>query len=168
MSLGISLQSGQGRRTLTNLALAVVPVIAASWIGATATAPALPDWYPSLAKPWFTPPNWAFPVAWTTLFGLMAWATFRILQKPAATPGRAPALLVHWSQLGFNVLWSFAFFYERSPLFGLIVVVPFLALVILMVRRYGLVDRLAGRLLWPYPLWVGFAAILNFAIWRMN
>ncbi|WP_209280828.1 tryptophan-rich sensory protein, partial [Pseudomonas viridiflava] len=25
-------------------------------------------WYESLQKPAFTPPNWAFPVAWTTIY----------------------------------------------------------------------------------------------------
>jgi tryptophan-rich sensory protein len=30
------------------------------------------------------------------------------------------------------------------------------------------VSRTAGILLAPYLLWVSFAAILNFAIWRLN
>ena len=30
------------------------------------------------------------------------------------------------------------------------------------------VRRLAGALLVPYVAWVGFATVLNFAIWRLN
>ncbi|WP_205504871.1 tryptophan-rich sensory protein, partial [Pseudomonas viridiflava] len=32
------------------------------------------QWYESLKKPSFTPPNWLFPVAWTTIYLLLAWA----------------------------------------------------------------------------------------------
>ena len=31
------------------------------------------EWYESLAKPGFTPPNWAFPVAWTVIYLLLSW-----------------------------------------------------------------------------------------------
>jgi tryptophan-rich sensory protein len=30
------------------------------------------------------------------------------------------------------------------------------------------VSRVAGWLLAPYLAWVGFAAVLNFTLWRMN
>jgi benzodiazapine receptor len=30
------------------------------------------EWYASLVKPRFTPPNWAFPVAWTVIYLLLA------------------------------------------------------------------------------------------------
>jgi tryptophan-rich sensory protein len=30
------------------------------------------------------------------------------------------------------------------------------------------VKRVAGALMVPYALWVGFATALNFAIWRLN
>ena len=29
-------------------------------------------------------------------------------------------------------------------------------------------DRLAGCLLAPYAVWVAFACVLNFALWRLN
>jgi tryptophan-rich sensory protein len=156
------------RRTLIHIVLAIVPVILVSWLGNTATTPNIPGWYASLAKPWFTPPNWLFPVAWTLLFALMAWASFRILQTPDRTPGRAPALLAYGLQLAVNVLWSFAFFAERSPLLGLFVIIPFLALIVITIRRFQVVDVFAARLLWPYAAWVSYATLLNAAIWWLN
>lgn len=155
-------------RLIRDLAIAILPVVLASWLGSLATAPAIPTWYAGLAKPWFTPPNWAFPVAWTILYALMAWAVFRVLRKPAATPGRTPALLVYWLQLGFNALWSWAFFHERSTLFGLLVIVPLLALIVITIRRFAVVDRLASLMLWPYAAWVGYATLLNLSLWWLN
>ena len=36
------------------------------------------DWYANLSKPSWTPPNWLFPVAWMTLYVLMAYAGARL------------------------------------------------------------------------------------------
>lgn len=41
-------------------------------IGSVVTKPAVESWYPTLRKPAFVPPNWVFPVAWTTLYADIA------------------------------------------------------------------------------------------------
>jgi tryptophan-rich sensory protein len=158
-----------GRRPLwRDLAIAVVPVVAASVIGGAVTAPQIAGWYAGLLKPPFNPPNWVFGPAWTVLFALMALAVFRILRLPPATPGRSAALVTYHLQLVLNVLWSCAFFGLRSPLAGLVVILPLLALILLTIRRFGRLDRTAGLLLWPYPAWVGYATLLNLSIWWLN
>jgi tryptophan-rich sensory protein len=155
-------------RTLRHIAYSVVPVIACSLAGNAATQPAIPGWYAGLAKPWFNPPNWAFPVAWTLLFALMAYALFRVLQTPEGTPGRGRAIAAWFIQLALNCAWSFAFFGARSPLLGLVAIAPLLAMILVTIWRFAAVDRLASRLLWPYAAWVSFAAVLNVALWRLN
>ena len=40
--------------------------------------------------------------------------------------------------------------------------------ILLCVQIFRSVSLLASLLLVPYLLWVGFAAALNFAIWRLN
>jgi len=32
------------------------------------------EWYDGLNKPWWTPPGWAFPVVWTILYCMIAYA----------------------------------------------------------------------------------------------
>lgn len=148
------------------LALSVAAVSLCSWIGATATQPALEAWYPALEKPWFTPPNWAFPVAWTLLFATMAYASWLVWREGGAAA--RPALTLYGGHLALNALWSVAFFGAQSPLAGLIVLVPFLASIAAVIAAFRPHSPRAAALLAPYLVWVAFAGVLNAAILLMN
>ena len=150
--------------SLWRLALATALVAGASAIGQIATAPALVDWSPSLTKPAFTPPNWLFPVAWTTLYLLMAFAFWRILRLDPAMPGRKPALILFLIQLVLNALWSWAFFGLRSPAAGFAVVLVLDLAVGMTLLRFQKLDRPAALALVPYLGWILFATALNGAI----
>jgi len=156
------------RRTALCAVVALAAIVVTSALGSLATGPSIPGWYASIAKPWFTPPNWVFPVAWTTLFALMAWSFFRVLRLEAATPGRTRAVLLFLVQLVFNAGWSFAFFAAQSPLAGLFVVAGLWLAIAAAMAAFARLDRLATLLLAPYLAWVSFAAILNATIWVMN
>jgi tryptophan-rich sensory protein len=148
--------------------LAVGLVIAASGLGQLATFPSLEPWCASLHKPWFNPPNAVFAPVWTALYALMAFAFWRVLRLPPRTPGRGAAIAAFLGQLALNVAWSFLFFAAQNPALGLIDVVPQCALIVLTIAFFWPLDRLAALCLVPLALWVGFAALLNVAIWRMN
>jgi translocator protein len=157
-----------GGRSLVYLAMALASVAAASWLGSAATTPQIPTWYAALNKPWFNPPTWVFPVAWTSLFALMAFGFWRILRQEAAGPDRGVAILFYLVQIAINISWSWAFFGARSPLAGLCVAVLLVLAVLLMLVSFRRIDPLAGWLQLPYLGWVSFALFLNFTIWRMN
>ena len=127
------------------------------------------EWYPSLVKPFFNPPNWAFPVAWTLLFVLMGIAFWRVLRTPESTRGRRIAVVLFLVQLVVNVGWSTAFSAAHSPLLGLIVIVPFWLLILATAGAFPRsVDRAASWMLAPYLAWVAFATVLNAAIVHLN
>ena len=63
-------------------------------------------WYESLVKPRFTPPNWVFPVAWTTIYLLLAWVGYRL----TLTPGSETVLALWAAQIALNTLWTPVFF----------------------------------------------------------
>ena len=132
----------------TAAALAAAAVLVCSTIGSQATAPALVSWYPALAKPVFTPPNWLFPVAWTALFAAMAYASWLVWRAS----GRAarPALAIYGVNLALNALWSVAFFGFQSPAAGLVVLAPFLASIAATARAFRPHSVLAARLMLPY------------------
>lgn len=124
------------------------------------------DWYAALQKPVWTPPNWLFGPVWTLLYIGMAIAGWRVWRRAG---GRFNPALGCWAgQLALNGLWSWLFFGLHRPDLAMVDISGLLVLIILFMvfaRRYSVA---AAWLFVPYALWVGFAAALNFAIWRLN
>lgn len=153
---------------LVRLALAVLPVVAASALAQVVTFPSIPTWYAGLVKPALNPPNWVFGPVWTVLYAMMAYAAFRILSLPRETPGRTGALIAFYVQMALNAGWSCAFFGLQSTLAGLIAIVLLWLGIAETLRRFLPLDRTAGLLLVPYLAWVSFAAVLNVGFWWLN
>ncbi|WP_208858099.1 TspO/MBR family protein [Halomonas aestuarii] len=125
------------------------------------------DWYAGLAKPPLTPPDLAFPIAWTVLYALMAMAAWRatLAAHPAA---RWHTLWPFVAQLSVNALWSPLFFGLHWMGLALLDLLLLWGLIVLSLRRFAGVSRLAAWLLVPYLAWVSFAAYLNAATWWLN
>jgi benzodiazapine receptor len=138
-----------------------------SLIGQVVTFPNLAPWYAGLAKPGFTPPDAVFGPVWTLLYTLMAVAFWRVLTRPDQ-PGRRLAIGLFLAQLALNALWPMAFFGARSPLLGLFDIVPQEILVAATLFLFWRLDRFAGLCLLPLLFWAGYAALLNFEMWRLN
>lgn len=157
------------RRGGDYLGLASFMALSLAWVALNgwATAQGVGDWYPGLAKPWFTPPNRAFGPIWTTIFVLMAIAAWRVWRLPPA-PARTRALVLFGVQLGFNLLWSVLFFTLRSPMAALAEIAVLWLLILATLVSFHRLDRAAGLLLVPYILWVSLAAALNAGIVRLN
>ncbi len=167
MPHGAVAPSGPGR-SWQRLALAIVPVALAAVLGTIATTPNIPTWYAGLAKPGFTPPNWVFGPVWTILYGAMAYAVWRVLSLPSGQVGRSAALIAFFVQLALNAAWSWAFFALRNPFAGLVVILALAAAILVTLRLFSRLDRIAAWCLVPYLAWVAYAALLNLAIWRLN
>jgi tryptophan-rich sensory protein len=121
-------------------------------------------WYDALQKPSWTPPNWLFPVAWTTLYLLMSLSAMRVAQLPDA--GQA---LAFWAmQIAFNTLWTPVFFGLRRMRAALVVMVFLWVSVAATTVTFWQVDWLAGLMFLPYLVWVSVAGALNFSVWRLN
>ena len=157
-----------GSRNLLPAFLSLLLVAAAGALGFLATIPNIAPWYNGLEKPSFNPPNAIFGPVWTALYLLMAFAFWRVLRTPPETPGRRPAIVLFLAQLALNPLWSFLFFADRSPLMGMVDIVPQWLLIAATIAAFWPLDRLAALALVPLAAWVGFATVLNFAIWRLN
>ena len=156
----------QRRRTnWTALLLFLAVCFAVAAIGGMVTATSVDTWYPTLAKPAFTPPDRAFGPVWTVLYALMALAAWLVWRR-VGLEGRA--LRLFFGQLALNLAWSVLFFGLQMLALALIEILVLLMLIALTTLAFWRVDRRAGLLLAPYLLWVAYASALNGAIWWMN
>lgn len=169
MTNSVFLVPRTGRSAIV-LAGFIVLCLAAGALGSVLTTPGLEPWYAGLAKPSFNPPNWIFAPVWTTLYVLMGYALWQIWAQPGPSnqPARRRAYLFFATQLVLNVSWSAAFFFLQSPGLGLAIILALLVAIVATMIVFARQDRLAGLLLVPYVAWVGFAAVLNLSIARMN
>ncbi len=151
-------RSGFPRRDL--LALFALLSLLTLGLGGWLTSLGFGPWYDDLLKPPFQPPGWLFSPVWTLLFALLALATWRIAREG---PVARLALWAYGFQLILNVFWSLFFFTLHQPGWALVDIVLLDGLVIAMVFLYGRIDRVAGRLLVPYVIWLGLATAIN--IW---
>ena len=147
--------------------IAAAACAAALLIGGALTRPNL-DWYATLAKPGFAPPNSVFPVVWPILYALMAISAWLAWRAPGKEEDRKLAMIWFFIQLAIGVLWSVAFFVMHSPAAGLGVIMAFLVAIAVTVVFFDRLSRLAAVLLMPLLLWVCFATGLNSAIWLLN
>ena len=122
------------------------------------------DWYKSLHKPSWTPPNWAFPVVWSILFCMMAVAGWLVWREV----GWSAPIALFGVQLTLNALWSAIFFGMRRMDLALVEVGLLWLAIAATVALFAQVSLLASALLVPYLIWVTIAAALNWSVLRMN
>ncbi|MET4101659.1 benzodiazapine receptor [Roseovarius sp. MBR-78] len=122
------------------------------------------DWYARLKKPWWTPPNWLFPAAWTILYLCMATAGARV----AMSPDNALAMALWALQIALNGLWTPVFFGLRRMGLGLVVLGALWLSVAATLVALWQVDTIAGLLFVPYLVWVSVAGALNLSVLRLN
>lgn len=153
---------------IVKLIISIITCQCAGLIGSIFTTPAIPTWYATLEKPFFTPPNWLFAPAWITLYMLMAISASIVWQRGLENRPVRTSLVIFLVQLILNALWSLAFFGLQSPLYGIIVIVALWIVILLTIIKFFRISIPAGILLLPYIGWVTFAATLNISIFILN
>jgi benzodiazapine receptor len=152
------------RSGLAGFLVALAFCFAAAWLGSRF----MPDaWYENLAKPALLPPDWVFPAAWTFLYFTMALAASLVWQR-RHLPGTALALILFIAQLILNAAWPWLFFGLHRPNLAFAEIISLWLAIFATFLAFRRHTPEASLLLVPYLLWVGFAAWLNFMIWRLN
>lgn len=137
-------------------------------VGALTTVTGEGSWYQALDKPAFTPPNWLFGPVWTLLYALMGLAAYLVWRAGTDRHDVRTALGLFVAQLVLNGIWTPIFFGAGSIVGGAVVIVGLLVVLAFTIRAFFRVSRVAGWLLVPYLLWVGYATALNLGIWVLN
>ena len=141
--------------------------IAVGGLSGYITAPDISDWYVTLIKPVFSPPNYIFAPVWSILYVLMGVSLYMIWILPV-TPERKKALQYFGLQMILNFIWSLIFFTSRDPGLALLEIVLLWISIVFMIRQFKILNKSAANLQIPYLLWVLFETILNASIWFLN
>lgn len=125
------------------------------------------EWYDGLQKPSFTPPNSAFAPVWTALYILIAVAAWLVWRRVGLLAAGLP-LGLFLLQIILNAAWSWIFFGLHKPGAAFVELVFLWLLIVATTASFWRVLPIAGILMLPYLLWVGFAVALNLSIWKLN
>jgi translocator protein len=139
-------------------------------IGTLATFSQITTWYAGLHQPSFSPPNWLFGPAWTILFALMGISIY-LIRRAQTNNNReqiARAYKFFILQMALNVTWSFIFFGFHEPYAAFIEILVLWLAIIATILEFYPISKKAAWVLLPYLLWVSFASLLNYAVFRLN
>ncbi|MFH1823244.1 MAG: TspO/MBR family protein [archaeon] len=141
-----------------NLALIIsfVTIFLVAFIGSFLTD-SKSSWYESI-KPSITPPNFVFPIAWTTIFILLA---FSLYFSWVHLKDQKKVILFYGINFVLNILWSLFFFTLKNPTLALVDIVPLWVSILGLFLINWKKNKISSWLVLPYLLWVTFATILN-------
>ena len=138
------------------LALILVSTIGSLFTGQTTNS----EWYNSV-KPSITPPGWAFPIAWTILYILIAISLYLAL-RDVKTKQKTKIIILFTLNLISNALWSLFYFRLQNPILAFLDLLVIWITIILLIKTTSKINKTSAWLLIPYLAWVSFAGILNF------
>lgn len=151
-----------------NIGIAVMICLLVGFLSSLAVMDSITDWYVTINKPFFTPPNGVFSPVWIVLYIMMGVSVGIVWNRGFHHIWVKTALYHFLFQLLLNALWSIVFFGLHSIVGGLLVILALFILLIFTFKWFKVVNKTAAYLLIPYILWVAFATVLNIGIWNLN
>lgn len=124
--------------------------------------------FSELNKPPLSPPAILFPIVWTVLYTLMGISFYLILTSGGSEEEIQKAARTYYLQLAVNFLWPTFFFNLQWYLFSFIWLMFLWVLVLIMLKRFSTISKVAMWINVPYLIWLTFAAYLNLGIFLLN
>lgn len=167
--MGTIASKGQLRMSLLRWAAVTVPLVLLLGFASGRTVPAGNEngWYQALAKPTLTPPGWAFPVAWTTIYIALGLAVALILNARGAR-GRGLGVALFAFGFALSLSWMPLFFGAHRVGAATWLIAAMVAVGIATTLVFGRIRPLAAWLMVPYLVWISFAGVLTWSIDRLN
>ena len=123
-------------------------------------------WYENLTRPFLSPPRWVFAPVWGFLY-LTIFISF-VLYFLKKDKNKRKGYIYFSIQIILNLLWTPAFFGAKNILLALIIIILLDIFLILTIKNFYPVSKIASLLLIPYLIWTLFATYLNFSYFILN
>jgi tryptophan-rich sensory protein len=123
--------------------------------------------FADLRLPRYSPP---LPV-WFVIGGLFYLVCFTILYRLFRLPAfglRDAALALTVGMMLMNALWNYVFFRQRNLYLSFLACLPYCLTAVALLFLTLRLDRLAALALLPYLLYLGYAIVWGYGLWRLN
>lgn len=144
--------------TSINMVIVIITCLLVGLVSSRFQTEALINWYPNLIKSSLTPPNIAFPIAWSMIYITMGISIVLVLSNNIK---HLLIISLFIKQLLLNFSWSLAFFYYKNPLLGFIIIIGLILVITTYIFVTWPINIWGSFLFIPYLLWVLFASYLN-------
>lgn len=121
------------------------------------------EWYMALEKPSIQPPPIVFAIAWPIIYVLFA-ASFSVLLIKNKWSGA----FLYIINLILTTLWCVLFFVRHSTGSALVLLLIIFAFAVYLAIFAYNKSVLAGILILPYVLWIGYALAINYGVVLLN
>ena len=123
------------------------------------------EWYSSLTKPFWTPPNWTFKFIWSLIFFLYSFYITILFFKVSI---KIKVLLNYILQLSLNSSWSFIFFKLNYIITGIFIIFILIISLFYFFIKYFNYMKFYSLLILPYLIWLFVALSLNIYMYVYN
>jgi tryptophan-rich sensory protein len=124
-------------------------------------------WYQSLKKPFLSPPDYVFAPIWNVLYLTIAISLWKFWITKTKKSKKL-AFTLFFTQMFFNAIWTFLFFYLQSIFLGLLDIILLDISIIFTIILFSRISLFSALILIPYALWVLFATYLNISYFILN
>lgn len=124
-------------------------------------------WYAALIKPALTPPDLAFPIAWTLIYVCLGLALAIVLNARGAR-GRGLAVALFAVELVLLFAWQPLFFAAHRITAATALIAGILLLGIVVAFVFARIRPTAAWLVVPLLVWVSFAVVLCWRLGQLN
>ncbi len=113
-------------------------------------------------EPWFEPPGWIIGPIWLVLYTMLAISFMMMLSKKEEISKSNLIIVLFIIQLIVNLMWPGVFNSAQYLTSFLMIIVM---VIFTTIYAYAIFEpaKNASILVWPYIIWLSFAAIINFA-----
>ncbi|WP_299674449.1 TspO/MBR family protein [uncultured Tenacibaculum sp.] len=117
------------------------------------------DWYQNLNKAPWTPANWVFGAAWTTIMLLFAFYMTKLSYQYKQSVKKL--ITLYSAQWFLNVIWNLLFFNKHYTVLGLISITLLWLLIGYITFKHIKQLKYYTILIVPYLVWMTIATSLN-------
>lgn len=117
------------------------------------------NWYQNLNQAPWTPENWVFGTAWSTI--MICFAFYMTILSIPNSFFNKKLLTLYLVQWILNVSWNYLFFNIHQTIIGLIVIVLLWFLILYFTVKFKNQTKWYTLLILPYLIWLTIATSLN-------